>query len=63
MAEFDSPEFLKETTDALTMKLRAKKEDLPAQKDELVLLVKMLRKTLTVRFTRFETRLLLEAAC
>ena len=31
------------------MKLRAKATDLPAQKDELVLLVKALRKTLKVR--------------
>jgi hypothetical protein len=35
--------------DALGMKLRAKASDLPAQKDELVALVKMLRKTLKAR--------------
>jgi len=40
---------LQETTEVLTMKLRAKATDLPAQKDELVLLVKALRKTLKVR--------------
>ena len=47
--EFDSPEFLQETTEVLTVKLRAKATDLPAQKDELVLLVKALRKTLKAR--------------
>ena len=47
--EFDSPEFLQETTEVLTVKLRAKATDLPAQKDELVLLVKALRKSLKAR--------------
>ncbi len=50
--EFDSPEFLQETTDLLGMKLRAKATDLPAQKEELVTLVKMLRKTLKARLLR-----------
>ena len=49
MKEFDSKEFLQETTDVLTLKLRAHASDLPAQKDELVQLVKALKKTLKVR--------------
>jgi hypothetical protein len=47
--EFDSPEFVQETLEVLSVKLRAKATDLPAQKDELVALVKALRKTLKVR--------------
>ena len=35
--------------EVLSVKLRAKATDLPAQKDELVALVKALRKTLRVR--------------
>jgi hypothetical protein len=50
--EFDSPEFVQETLDVLGMKLRAKATDLPAQKEELVTLVKMLRKTLKARLLR-----------